>query len=209
MKVVSLLVTGCVASAALMGFKAASSALTFNLQDPKGVSGLSLSIDSTLEPVQGFANGVSGNVVFDPAHPEASTGTVVVDAKSLIVGSTYMTEKMQENWCLDVAQYPKFTFKIAKVSKVKAQKGGGWTAQVTGDFTIKDVTKTITVPVSATHLPKSIKKRGGLEVDGDLLLIRSNFTFSRQDFGVAPDLSLIGNDVKVNLAFVGVAPESK
>jgi len=201
-----VLFTLCASGLALAGI-GAFAPISFDMKDPKGVSGLTIAIDGDLEPVHGFANGVSGNVLFDPTHPETASGTVVVDATSLTVGSAAMTKMMDGEFCLDTAKYPNFTFKIGKVSNVRKQKSGSYAATVTGDLTVKDVTKTITVGATATYLPNMIKKRGGMEVDGDLLIIRSGFSFNRQDFNVAPDMHYLGDVVKVELSFVGVAPK--
>jgi polyisoprenoid-binding protein YceI len=198
-----------VALASIVGFKQMGGAQSFSLQDPKGVSGLSISIDSKLEPVKGFANGVSGNVTFDPSKPSAATGTVVIDAASTYVASRGMTEAMHQDWCLDVAKYPTIEFKITKVTGVKAGKDGTYSAKVSGDFTLKGITKAMTVDATATHLPNMIKQRGGMPgKDGDLLVIRSNFSFKRSDFKIAPDLStnVIGDRVDIGLSFVAVSP---
>lgn len=189
---------------------AGTSALTFDFKDPKGVSGLTVTIDSELEPLSGHANGVSGNVVFDPSNPAASSGTITVEANSLMVGSEAMTAAMRQDWCLDTNRYKTITFKVLKIDRVKGSAAKGWNAMVTGAFSLHGVTKTITVPVQARHLPGAIKLRGGMEgVQGDLLAIRSKFSILRKDYGIAKDLTetVLGNKVDIQLAFMGVCPK--
>lgn len=183
--------------------------LTFDMKDPKGVSGLSLKIDSLLEPVRGHANGVSGSIVFDPAKPEKSTGKIVIDASSVTLGSADMTGAMHGDWCLEVAKYPTMTFVVTKIDRVKKTGEGQWNARVSGDFTIKDVTRSLTANASVSYLPNMIKKRGGLRRDGDLLKIVSKFSIKRSDYKVSPDLStdLIGDTIEIDLATIGVAPK--
>ncbi len=202
-----------IGAGALLTFLAAGASVvaprTFDMRDPKGVSGLSLRIDSALEPVHGSAVGVSGSVVFDPEKPELSKGTVSIAAKEVRLGSQGLTEAMHEDWCLDVAKHPSIDFTVKRVYDVKADGPGRWTVKVDGDFKLKDVTKPLTVTATVTHLKDSIKARGGMEgKDGDLLQIRSRFSFNRLDFGVAPDLNpkVIGPVVEVDLSFVGVSP---
>ncbi|MBS1719239.1 MAG: YceI family protein [Armatimonadetes bacterium] len=197
------------ASAVLVGFRGVLAPITFDMKDPKGVSGLTIKVESMLEPVRGHATGISGNIVFDPEHPEKSSGKIVVDAKTTMLGSEGLTQAMHQSWCMDVDKYPTIEFAVKKIDRVKKTGADTWTAQVTGDFTFHGVTKTITVNASATHLPNSIKKRGGMPKDGDLLIVRSAFSIKRSDYKVAPDLSttMIGDTIELDLATVGVAPK--
>ena len=183
---------------------------TYNFQDPKGVSGLSITIDSMLEPVYGHANGISGSIMFDPKSPEKSKGKIVVDAKSVFIGSQGMTDATHQEWCLDVKKYPTIEFEIQKVTGVKKSGTGTYSASVTGKFSLHGVSKVITVPATATYLPKAIKQRGGMQnVDGDLLAIRTKFSINRLDYKVSPDLStnMIGNKIDLSLAAVGYSPD--
>ncbi|MBL8049469.1 MAG: YceI family protein [Chthonomonas sp.] len=199
------------AASALVGFNFAPAAASYDFADPKGVSGLTLTIDSELEPVSGHANGVSGMVMFDPMNPEKSTGKISIASKSVFLGSQAMTDAMHQNWALDVAKYPEITFEVKKVDNVKTAKMAGfWSARVTGDFTLHGVTKPLSVDVNVRRLADSIQRRGGMEgVKGDLLAIRSKFSINRKDFGVAANLSesVIGNKVDIQLAFIGVSPK--
>lgn len=194
-----------------LGFTFAPQTSKFDFNDPKGVSGLTLTIDSELEPVSGHANGVSGTVMFDPENPANSSGKITIAAKSVYLGSAGMTSAMHQNWALDVEKYPDITFEVTKIDKVKTAKMKGfWSARVTGNFSLHGVTKPLTVDANVRLLDNSIQRRGGMEgVKGDLLAIRSSFSFNRKDFGVAPDLgeAIIGNKVNVQLAFIGVNPK--
>jgi polyisoprenoid-binding protein YceI len=185
-----------------------SNPIRFDMKDPKGVSGMSIKIDSKLEPVHGQATGVSGDVVFDPAKPENSSGKIVVNASDVRLGSQALTDAMLQDWCLDVQKFPTIEFAIKKVRGVKKVRDGEWNATVDGTFTLKGKSRDMTVKANVRHLPNMIKTRGGMPKDGDLLLIRSTFKFNRLDFGVAPDLNtnVIGNTVEIDLSTVGVAP---
>jgi len=191
------------------GFCHSPSVQSFDFKDPKGVSGLSISIDSPLEPVRGHANGVSGTILFDPSSPEKSSGKIIVDTATTYLGSKKMSDALQSDWCLDVKKYPTLEFAITRVSGVKEVSEGKWTANVEGDFTLKDVTKPMNVEATVTLLPGKIKQRGGLEgVTGDLLQIHVKFSFNRRDFKLAPDLSseVIGDQINIDFAAIGVCP---
>lgn len=195
-------------SASLLGFQAATT--TFDMKDPKGVSGASITIDSLLEPVQGHIYGVGGNLQFNTSDPRKSTGTITMDIRTLIIGSKAMSEKALEDWCLDAAKYPTSSFTLTRVDRATKGTDGKWTFRATGNFQIKDKTRPLTVEGTVTHLKDSIQKRGGMPgKTGDLLVIRTTFSFNRSDFGIAPDLNkdVIGDKITINLSTVGYAPK--
>lgn len=85
---------------------------------------------------------------------DTKTGAVAFEAA--VNNFSFSSPKMQEhfngpNW-MNSAQFPKFTFngKIDKPSKIKYTKNGTYTVKVTGDLTIKDISKKITTPVTFT-----------------------------------------------------------
>jgi polyisoprenoid-binding protein YceI len=192
-------------TATLVGFTYRSATLSFDMKDPKGANGLSLYIDGPLEPVVGQAGGISGNIAFDAAKPENSKGKIVVDVKTVELTSERMTEKMQEEWCLDAEKYPTIEFEVKKVSGVKKTKSG-YDCTVNGTFTLKGVSKDITVKANVSYLPGQLAARGGVQGrEGDLIVVRTSFSFDRTKFGVAPDLGILGNNVDVKLAAVGIS----
>ncbi len=191
---------------ALAGVASNSSQIEFDMKDPKGVAGLAISIDAPLEPVRGFSNGLSGSVTFDAEHPEKSSGTITVSAKSIFIGNQGMTDAMQSDWCLNVAKYPNITFTVKSISNMKRQKDGSLKGKVTGDMTLHGSTKAMTVDAQVLYLEGKLKTRGGIPKDGDLIQIHSKFVINRRDFGIAPDLSseLIGDKITIDLASTGV-----
>jgi polyisoprenoid-binding protein YceI len=179
---------------------------SFNFKDPKGVSGLTFSIDSNLEPIMGGTSAVDGTVNFDPAKPENSSGKIIVQAAKVEATSDGLTGPMIGPASLDAEKYPTIEFEFKKVSNVKKGADGVYSADVTGNFTLCGITKELKVKATATHVIDGLQKRGGLQnKKGDLLVVRSKFSFKRTDFKVAPDVPtfLIGDQVNVDLAIAG------
>lgn len=184
--------------------------LSFDFKDPKGVNAVQFHLDSVLEPISGTAGGVSGTVSFDPANPAATTGKIVVAAKSLTVSNAMMTEHLQSPMWVDVAANPEITFELTKLSDVKTT-GNDTTAVATGKFTLKGVTKDISVPVKLSYLPGAFGKRlNKPELKGDLLVIRGEFTIARGDYGIQPGKNedKVNPEIKLSLGIVGGAPQS-
>jgi len=201
----SLLRTSLLATALVSAAYAAPQ--SFDFKDPKGVNNVQFKLDAPLETTTGTANGISGTVVFDPAAPAATTGKIVLETKSLTVGNPLMREHLHgANW-LDVAKYPEITFEAAKVANVKT-KGAQVTADVTGNLTIKGVTKEVTVPVSFTYLADKLGARfGDDKIKGDLLVLRATFEINRNDFNLQPGqyTDKVAETIQLSFAIAGAA----
>ena len=57
--------------------------IDFNFKDPKGVNNIIFQMDAPLESINGSADGISGNVSFDPKNPKTTKGTIYLNSKSL------------------------------------------------------------------------------------------------------------------------------
>jgi polyisoprenoid-binding protein YceI len=187
----------------------AAAPLSFDFKDPKGVNAVQFSLDSLLKPIAGTAGGVTGTVSFDPEAPAATTGKIVVAASSLKVANGTMTEHLLDKGWIDAAGHPEITFELVKLDNVKTA-GTTTTADAAGKFTLKGVTKDVTVPVKLTYLADALEKRTKPGNKGDLLVIRGEFTILRADYGIKPGQNedKVANEIKLSLAIVGSAPKA-
>lgn len=200
----TFLVAGLFAAASLA---ASAAPLSFDFKDPKGVNNVQFKLDAPLESITGTGTGISGTIAFDPANPEATTGSIVLDAASLTVGNPVMTDHMRGDKWLDVAKHKSITFEALKVSGVRKQ-GAQIVADVAGKLTLKGVTKEVTVPVSFTHLPDKLGARiGKADVKGDLLVVRATFEINRNDFGIMPGQAAdkVAEAIHLSLSIAGAA----
>ena len=152
----------------------------------------------------------SGVITFDAttekdALPKADNKTVVgeVDTKTGAVGFeaavknfSFSNPMMQDHFnsdkWLNSGKYPVMTFsgKIADLSKVNFTKNGTYTVAVSGDLTIKDITK----PLSTT-----VK----LVVNGSSVTASSSFSVKLSDYditGVPVDAGKVAREPKVTLS---------
>ena len=180
---------------------------SFDFKDPKGVNNIQFKLDAPLESITGTATGVSGTVTFDPAAPEATTGSIVLETKSITVGNPMMAGHLHSDKWLDVAKYPTITFEAGKLANVRT-KGPQVLADLTGKLTVKGVTKEITVPVSFTYLADKLGARlGSDKVKGDLLVLRATFEINRSDFGIMAGQATdkVAENIVLTLALAGAA----
>ncbi len=81
---------------------------------------------------------VTGNI--DPTHPEASSFDVTVQTASIRTHHEQRDNDLRSSNFLEIDKYPTMTFKSTKIEDV-----GGDRYAITGDLTIKGVTKPVTL----------------------------------------------------------------
>ncbi len=107
-----------------------------------------------------------GTVTMVEGHPETMKIDVTVDMTSAYADDPEITKKLQgDEHFFKPGLYPTSSFKSKSVKKT----ADGYS--VTGDFTIRDVTKEFTFPATVT-------------VEGDKLTAQAEFEMNRQDFGI-------------------------
>ncbi len=178
---------------------------TFDFKDPKGVNNAVFKLDAPLEAIQGSANGISGSVTFDPESGACTQGRIVVTTASLHVPNPMMNQHLHSNQWLDAAKHPEITFETKEFKNVKVN-GDNTTAEVVGTLTIKGVSKQLTAPVKLTYLKDKLGQRVP-NMKGDLLVLRSNFTIKRSDFGINPaaPADKVSDDIELGLSIAGAA----
>ncbi len=178
---------------------------TFDFKDPKGVNNVVFKLDAPLETISGSASGVTGNVTFDPANPAAAKGKIVIAAESLTVGNSMMKDHMHSDKWLDVKKYSEITFEAKELKNAKT-KDNVTSAEAIGTFTLKGVSKEITVPVTLTYLKDKLSARMP-NMKGDLLVVRSTFKIKRSEFNIQPGQGedKVSDEIELTLAIAGAA----
>lgn len=180
----------------------------FDFKDPKGVNNVVFKLDAPLESINGTASGISGKVTFDPQNPATLRGRLVVAASSLTVPNAMMKDHLHGEQWLDVAKHPEIVFEVVSVKNAQTS-GDTTTADVTGKFTLKGVTRDITVPARLTYLKDKLKARS-MNQEGDLLVIRANFKIKRSDYGIQPSRNedKVSDEIDLSLSVAGAAPRT-
>ncbi len=126
----------------------------------------------------------AGEFSFDPANVAASKLTVTIKADSLDTGSTQRDRDIRgESW-FSVGEFPEIKFVGTGYAK-KDDKTG----TITGDLTLRGVTKPVTLDVTLNKLgvnPMSHKNSVGFT---------AHATVKRSDFGMKADLGPIADPV--------------
>ena len=183
---------------------------SFDFKDPKGVNNVQFKLDAPLESITGTATGISGQVVFDPTNPAATSGRIVLETASLAVGNPMMADHLHSDQWLDVARHPTIVFETTALDQVRSN-GNQTTARLTGKLTVKGITKSMTVPVTFTYLADKLGARvNDPKVKGDLLVLRAAFDINRSDFGIKPGemTDKVSETINLSLSIAGAAPHT-
>ena len=95
--------------------------------------------------VRGSFSSFEGSAHIDTATPAASTVTLTIDVSGVDTGSADRDGHLRSADFFDVENYPSMTFRSTQVEREDAS-----TWLITGDLTIKDVTKPVTIEFEST-----------------------------------------------------------
>lgn len=122
--------------------------------------------------VPGFFRDFTGTVNFDSTDVTKSTVEFTAKATSVDTGVAARDNHLRTKDFFEVETYPDLTFKSTKVEK----KGKGW--QLTGDLTIKGVTRSVTFPFQIVGWLPADERSGGK------MGIAAETSINRRDFNV-------------------------
>jgi polyisoprenoid-binding protein YceI len=154
-----------------------------------------------ISTVRGEFHGINGTVVYDDGDVSKSSVEVTIDANSVDTREPDRDKDLKSANFFDVANHPTFTFKSTKV-----EAAGTGKLKVTGDLTIRGVTKTVVLEVTVPKAP--IKDPWGLQRTA----ISGTTKINRQDFGVSWNKKLdsggvvVGDDVDIMLDVEMIVP---
>ena len=157
-----------------------------------------------ISTVRGEFHGVTGTVVVDDANIANSAVNVTIDATTVDTREPDRDKHLKSEAFFDVTKYPTITFKSTKV-----EKSADGSLKITGDLTIRGVTKSV---VLNSSVPKpAIKDPWGLQRTA----VSASTKINRQDFGVAWNQKLdsggvvVGDDVTITLDVEMIIPPAK
>ena len=143
---------------------------------------------------KGSFNSFSGRIAVDLKRPEKSSVVFRVATKSIEVGSPSFSEYLRGDAFFDAERYPEITFVSTHVEKLDDRH-----ARVSGDLTLRGVTKPFSVDVAVEN---------ALAGDGGRLRFHATGIVHRLEFGMNAGFPAISNDVDVIIATEAEAGET-
>jgi polyisoprenoid-binding protein YceI len=170
--------------AAMMSTPALAATSTWNL-DPFHTNAQFFVKHLGISTIQGDFTKISGTVTLDDQDITKSSVNVTIDVNSIDTRVQRRDDDLKSEHFLNAAQFPTITFQSTKVVKT-----GDNTLKVTGNLTIRGVTKEVTLDVTGPTAPISAmgsQRRG----------ISATTKINRQDFGVSADPGMVGDDITI------------
>lgn len=125
-----------------------------------------------LADVPGYFRDFSGSVKYDGKEVKNSSVEFTAQMTSVDTGVKGRDDHLRRADFFEVEKYPTMTFKSTKVEK----KGKNW--MVTGDLTMRGVTKQLTIPFTVVDIIKDPRS------NAPKMGIMAETTINRRDFGV-------------------------
>lgn len=151
--------------------------------------------------VRGAFKNVRGSLTFDPANPRDASVEVTIDAKGIWSGEADRDAHLRSADFLDVENHPKITFKGNRIELM-----GNHDYTVTGDLTIRGVTRQVSLNVTCLGLWETPWWEGGVDKGPKT---RAGFVahtkINRHDFGVSWNAPMdrggivVGNTVDITI----------
>lgn len=141
----------------------------------------------------GFSNpsgkfmNIDGTILFDENDFTASGVKAVIPVDKGLSGVPRLDEHLQAKEFFDTTTYPTATF-----SSTKVEMSGPKTAKVTGDLTLRGVTRPVVLDVILNHIgPNMMKQKTvGFSASG---------VIKRSDFGMTAYLPDLGDEVRIEI----------
>ncbi len=171
------------ASLFAQGFKVkASGEQTFNFADKGGRNQATFFSTTPLEDINGLTNDIKGNVTFNVNDLKTLKGSISVSVASIKTGIDLRDEHLRSEDWLNAGVYSSINFTIKGVSNIKSLADNKLQAKVTGDFTLRGVTKEVVSTATLTFLDENEQTQ--TRAPGDLLGIQAKFNLKLSDFGI-------------------------
>jgi polyisoprenoid-binding protein YceI len=153
-------------------------------------STISFTYDQMGSRVYGTFSRFVGSLDFDTAHPETAQARLTIELDSIDAGSEDANTELKKPAWFDIARYPQAVFESTRFKDL-----GNNRYQITGDLTLRGLTRPVVVPVM-------LKAENAIGIfDGELTLERDDFKIGEGEFAD----SVVSN--QINIRFRMVAPQ--
>lgn len=138
---------------------------------------------------------IGGEVDFDPENIAATKVTVTIDPASIDTGVTTLDDHLKSGDFFDVENFPEITF----ISTAVEQTGDN-TINLTGDLTIKDNTKPITMAFTLNHNGTHPLGEFVDYYQGEWIGVSGTGDMLRSDYGVGMFAPITSDEVRLSIS---------
>jgi len=140
----------------------------------------------------GRFNEFSGDFSYDPASPESSKVSVMIETASVDSNHAERDKHLRSDDFLDVEKFPKASFVSTRV-----EPSDDGSAKVYGKLTLKDVTRELVLDVDKVGMGED--PWGGFRAG-----FQGSTKFALKDFNIMKDLGPLSQEVEMILSIEGI-----
>ncbi len=171
-------------------------------KDPSRITGGTYQVDPGHTQIafaydhMGFSNNFglisqpTGTLTLDPKKPAAAKVSIDVPIANLRTGIPALDEHLMKSDFFDASKFPKATFVSTSV-----KPDGATSAEITGNLTIKGVTKPVTLDADFYGAGKAPAMAGGKENVGFV----ATTTVKRSDFNMGYGVPMVGDAIELKI----------
>jgi polyisoprenoid-binding protein YceI len=182
------------AAALALAATGSASAATYKI-DPRHTQVFFTYAHNEYSNLSGRLNEVDGTLEFDPAKPAASSISIELPISSLSTGVPGLDDHMKSADFFDAEKFPKASFKSTKVVVRDAKH-----FDLSGDLTIKGITKPATFAVTINHTGENPRRKTPMAGFDAVATIK------RADFGVDYMQGVTGDTVQIRVSMEASVP---
>jgi len=138
-----------------------------------------------------------GTLVYDADNVSASSVQVTLPLAGLNSFTDKFDEHLRSADFFDAVKFPSASFKSGKVEDL-----GGGKLKVSGDLTIKDITRPVVLDVTLNKIGENMQKQAAIGFD-------ASTTIKRSDFGLGLYAPAVSDEVKISITTEAGAPKAK
>ena len=158
-------------------------------------SGIYFEIDHIYAATRGYFEDFDGKVIFDPDNLDGSSFDFTVEVDSINTGNSKRDGHLEGNEFFVARKFPVMTFKSTNIKKVEGDQ-----YVVEGTMTVKDVSKSVSVPFTFFGI-----KQNPFDKDSEVAGFEARLVIDRLEYNVGTgkyyEMGVIGKDVDVLISF--------
>lgn len=133
--------------------------------------------------VSGGFSAVEFKSNFNKEYLDQSYINVMIKVVSINTGNTKRDKHLLKQDFFDIENYEEIQFTSTKIEKLSTEN-----FRITGNLTIKNITKSINIPIEVFESEDSLE-------------IRSNFKINRRDYTVGGNIWVLSSNVKIQVLY--------
>jgi len=141
-----------------------------------------------ISTVRGTFTKLNGSAHYDPADAKKDSVEVTIETASVDTRVEMRDNDLRSDHFFDVQKYPAMTFHSTKVESLGADK-----LKITGDLTIRGITKPVSLDVEGPTKPID-DGHGHLHMG-----VSATGTLNRTDFGMNGYQGIVGNEINLTI----------